>query len=63
MVSGSAPLPSTLFSRWEQITGHKLLERYGMSEIGMALSNPLNGERQPGLNFIRLFDQSSCIYN
>lgn len=48
MVSGSAPLPSTLFSRWEQITGHKLLERYGMSEIGMALSNPLNGERKPG---------------
>ncbi|XP_025207423.1 acyl-CoA synthetase family member 3, mitochondrial isoform X1 [Melanaphis sacchari] len=48
MVSGSAPLPSTLFNRWEQITGHKLLERYGMSEIGMALSNPLNGERKPG---------------
>uniref|UniRef100_A0A2S2NNQ0 Acyl-CoA synthetase family member 3 n=1 Tax=Schizaphis graminum TaxID=13262 RepID=A0A2S2NNQ0_SCHGA len=48
MISGSAPLPSTLFSRWEQITGHKLLERYGMSEIGMALSNPLNGERKPG---------------
>ncbi|CAI6363957.1 unnamed protein product [Macrosiphum euphorbiae] len=48
MVSGSAPLPNTLFSRWEQITGHKLLERYGMSEIGMALSNPLNGERKPG---------------
>ncbi|XP_025421280.1 acyl-CoA synthetase family member 3, mitochondrial isoform X2 [Sipha flava] len=48
MVSGSAPLPSTLYSRWEQITGHQLLERYGMSEIGMALSNPLNGERKPG---------------
>ncbi|XP_050544761.1 malonate--CoA ligase ACSF3, mitochondrial isoform X1 [Daktulosphaira vitifoliae] len=48
MVSGSAPLPSTIFNRWEQITGHKLLERYGMSEIGMALSNPLNGERIPG---------------
>ncbi|XP_050434360.1 malonate--CoA ligase ACSF3, mitochondrial isoform X2 [Adelges cooleyi] len=48
MVSGSAPLPSTVFDRWEQITGQKLLERYGMSEIGMALSNPLNGERRPG---------------
>lgn len=48
MVSGSAPLPNTLFNRWEQITGHKLLERYGMSEIGMALSNPLDGERKPG---------------
>lgn len=48
MVSGSAPLTTTLFNRWEQITGHKLLERYGMSEVGMALSNPLNGERKPG---------------
>jgi len=55
MVSGSAPLPSTLFSRWEQITGHKLLERYGMSEIGMALSNPLNGERKPGHIFYRKY--------
>src|SRR5690606_10945061 len=34
--------------RWEQVTGHRLLERYGMTEIGMALSNPLVGERRPG---------------
>lgn len=40
MVSGSAPLPSTVFEKWHEITGHKLLERYGMTEIGMALSNP-----------------------
>lgn len=58
MVSGSAPLPSTLFSRWEQITGHKLLERYGMSEIGMALSNPLSGKRKPGYYLIIIFYQS-----
>ncbi|XP_046386430.1 malonate--CoA ligase ACSF3, mitochondrial [Ischnura elegans] len=48
MVSGSAPLPLPIFDRWEEITGHRLLERYGMSEVGMALSNPLKGERKPG---------------
>ncbi|KAJ9587333.1 hypothetical protein L9F63_019160, partial [Diploptera punctata] len=48
MVSGSAPLPVPLFKRWEQVTGHKLLERFGMSETGMVLSNPLHGKRKPG---------------
>ena len=48
MVSGSAALPATTLERWRQITGHTLLERYGMTEIGMALSNPLMGERRPG---------------
>ncbi len=48
MVSGSAALPVRLFDRWEQLTGHRLLERYGMTEVGMALSNPLDGERRPG---------------
>lgn len=48
MVSGSAALPVTTLERWKEITGHVLLERYGMTEIGMALSNPLNGERVPG---------------
>jgi malonyl-CoA/methylmalonyl-CoA synthetase len=38
---------STLL-RWKEISGHTLLERYGMTEIGMALSNPLHGERVPG---------------
>lgn len=41
MVSGSAALPSTTLVRWEQITGHTLLERYGMTETGMVLSNTL----------------------
>lgn len=41
MISGSAPLPTTVFKRWNEITGHNLLERYGMTEIGMALSNTL----------------------
>ena len=48
MVSGSAALPVDTLERWREITGHTLLERYGMTEIGMALSNPLAGERKPG---------------
>jgi malonyl-CoA/methylmalonyl-CoA synthetase len=48
MVSGSAALPVSVLQRWQAITGHVLLERYGMTEIGMALSNPLDGERRPG---------------
>ncbi len=48
MISGSAALPVPTLERWEGITGHRLLERYGMTEIGMALSNPLAGERRPG---------------
>jgi malonyl-CoA/methylmalonyl-CoA synthetase len=47
MVSGSAALPIGTFEQWRETTGHTLLERYGMSEIGMALSNPLEGERRP----------------
>jgi malonyl-CoA/methylmalonyl-CoA synthetase len=48
MVSGSAALPVPLLERWRAATGHVLLERYGMTEIGMALSNPLAGERKAG---------------
>ena len=48
MVSGSAALPARLWNRWLDITGQALLERYGMTEIGMAISNPLRGERRPG---------------
>ena len=48
MVSGSAALPVSTLERWREITGHTLLERYGMTEIGMALSNPLHGLRVPG---------------
>jgi malonyl-CoA/methylmalonyl-CoA synthetase len=48
MVSGSAALPVPTLERWEEITGHRLLERYGMTEIGMALGNPLHGERRAG---------------
>lgn len=48
MVSGSAALPVSVMEKWQQISGHYLLERYGMTEIGMAISNPYDGERKAG---------------
>lgn len=48
MISGSAPLPIPLFDRWLAISGHKLLERYGMTEIGMCLSNVYESAYVPG---------------
>lgn len=48
MVSGSAALPAAVHAQWQALTGQTLLERYGMTEVGMALSNPLHGERRPG---------------
>jgi malonyl-CoA/methylmalonyl-CoA synthetase len=48
MVSGSAALPVQVLEKWQTISGYFLLERYGMTEIGMALSNPLHGERLSG---------------
>jgi malonyl-CoA/methylmalonyl-CoA synthetase len=48
MMSGSSALPVRTLERWRDITGHTLLERYGMTELGMVLSNPLHGERRPG---------------
>lgn len=48
MISGSAALPVSVMEKWEKISGHRLLERYGMTEIGMAVSNPYHGERRAG---------------
>lgn len=48
MISGSAALPVSVMEKWKEISGHYLLERYGMTEIGMAVSNPYNGERRAG---------------
>lgn len=48
MVCGSAALPVSTMEKWERISGHTLLERYGMTEIGMAISNPYEGERRAG---------------
>ncbi|KAL3787546.1 hypothetical protein ACHAW5_002444 [Stephanodiscus triporus] len=47
-VSGSAALPASVHGRWTALVGQELLERYGMTEIGMAISNPVRGERRPG---------------
>ncbi|MGH9000318.1 MAG: AMP-binding protein [Acidimicrobiia bacterium] len=47
-VSGSAPLPPAVFDQFEAATGQRVLERYGMSETGMNVSNPHDGERRPG---------------
>jgi len=48
MVSGSAALPVTILEKWQEISGHTLLERYGMTELGMAIGNPYSGTRKPG---------------
>lgn len=48
MMSGSSALPLPVMQEWEAITGHRLLERYGMTEFVMAISNPLRGVRKAG---------------
>lgn len=68
MVSGSAALPVPILEQWQRISGHFLLERYGMTEIGMALSNPLQGQRLagyvgtplPGVE-VRLVDEAGAV--
>ncbi len=47
-VSGSAPLPAQVFEEFEALFGHRILERYGMSETIMNISNPYWGERRAG---------------
>jgi len=68
MVSGSAALPEPIMKTWQEKTEHILLERYGMTEIGMALSNPLHGSRLPGCvgtplpgTEVRIVDQTSEV--
>jgi malonyl-CoA/methylmalonyl-CoA synthetase len=46
--SGSAPLPADDFRAFQELTGHRILERYGMSETQFTLSNPYEGDRLPG---------------
>jgi malonyl-CoA/methylmalonyl-CoA synthetase len=47
-VSGSAPLPAQVLEEFRDLFGHTILERYGMSETIMNISNPYEGERRPG---------------
>ncbi len=67
-ISGSAACPVKLFNQWKNLTGQVLLERYGMTEIGMGISNPYDGERRagyvgqalPGVK-IALFDEYDSV--
>ena len=47
-ISGSAPLSPSTFEEFEARTGHRILERYGMSEAAIITSNPLDEDRVPG---------------
>lgn len=65
-ISGSAPLTSETHEAFEAKTGHAILERYGMTETNMNISNPYQGERRagtvgmplPGVD-IRIMDRES----
>ncbi|CAH9088552.1 unnamed protein product [Cuscuta europaea] len=48
MMCGSSALPIPVMQQWETITGHCLLERYGMTEFVMSISNPIRGKRKGG---------------
>jgi malonyl-CoA/methylmalonyl-CoA synthetase len=70
MVSGSAALPVSIMEKWHTISNHWLLERYGMTEIGMAISNPYERLRKPGhIGFplpgvqVRLCDEHDQVIN
>lgn len=47
-ISGSAPMTAEVHEAFEAASGHKVLERYGMTETGMLTSNPLEGDRVAG---------------
>ena len=47
-ISGSAPLLAETHIQFEERTGHRILERYGMTETNMNTSNPYDGERRAG---------------
>jgi malonyl-CoA/methylmalonyl-CoA synthetase len=47
-VSGSAPLLTETHEAWAERTGHRILERYGMTETNMNTSNPYDGDRVAG---------------
>lgn len=48
LVSGSAPLPVPVFEKIEELTGHQIVERYGMTETLITISTRSDGERRPG---------------
>jgi malonyl-CoA/methylmalonyl-CoA synthetase len=67
-VSGSAPLPAQVHADFAALFGHVILERYGMTETLMNVSNPLVGERRPGtvgvplpLVAVRILDEAGGL--
>jgi malonyl-CoA/methylmalonyl-CoA synthetase len=60
-ISGSAPLLQETFDQFQLLTGHNILERYGMTETNIISSNPVNGERKAGTVGISLTGQSLRI--
>jgi malonyl-CoA/methylmalonyl-CoA synthetase len=67
ITSGSAALPEKLGRRLAALSGQYPLERYGMTEVGIVLGNPLAGERLPGSVGrplprcrIRIVDEAGC---
>jgi malonyl-CoA/methylmalonyl-CoA synthetase len=62
-VSGSAPLPARVFEEFKTLFGHTILERYGMSETLMNISNPYAGERRAGTVGLPLPDVSVQLLN
>jgi malonyl-CoA/methylmalonyl-CoA synthetase len=66
-VSGSAPLPAPVMEAFRERFGHVILERYGMTETLMNVSNPYYGERRAGtvgfpmpLTAVRIVDDMGC---
>jgi malonyl-CoA/methylmalonyl-CoA synthetase len=60
-ISGSAPLLEATFAEFADKSGHRILERYGMTEAGMITSNPYDGERIPGTVGYPLPDVSARV--
>lgn len=62
-VSGSAPLPAQVLEEFRTLFGHTILERYGMTETLMNISNPYAGERRPGSVGLPLPGVSARVLN
>jgi malonyl-CoA/methylmalonyl-CoA synthetase len=62
-VSGSAACPVKVYNQWLELTGQTLLERYGMTEIGMGISNPYVGERRAGAVGVALPGVQAALFD
>lgn len=62
-ISGSAACPVKVYNQWQELTGQVLLERYGMTEIGMGISNPYDGERRAGAVGVPLTGVEAALFD